>query len=145
MSIGEVVFAALIAGAFMAIATEAGYRLGIVRGNLLQVDGEFALKLIGIKSRLGLVYTVGIAVHLITSAAFGAVLYIIAEITDIDVTSVRVVAPYVFVLWLAMLFSALPLAGQGFLGRRLADTIWIEQLGLHVIFGVVLWGVLTAL
>jgi hypothetical protein len=109
------------------------------------VDGEFALKLIGIKSRLGLVYTVGIAVHLITSAAFGAVLYIIAEITDIDVTSVRVVAPYVFVLWLAMLFSALPLAGQGFLGRRLADTIWIEQLGLHVIFGVVLWGVLTAL
>jgi hypothetical protein len=145
MSIGEVVFPALIAGAFMAIATEAGYRLGIVRGNLLQVDGEFALKLIGIKSRLGLVYTVGIAVHLITSAAFGAVLYIIAEITDIDVTSVRVVAPYVFVLWLAMLFSALPLAGQGFLGRRLADTIWIEQLGLHVIFGVVLWGVLTAL
>ena len=95
--------------------------------------------------RMGLVYTVGIAVHLITSAAFGVVLYVVAEITDIAASSVKVVAPYIFVLWLVMLFSALPLAGQGFLGLILADTLWIEQLGLHIIFGAVLWGVLTAL
>ena len=143
MSIGEYVSAALIAGVIMALATEAGYRLGIIRGNLLQVDGQFALNRISIKSISGLIYTAGITVHLITSAAFGAVLYAIAEIFNIDATSIKIVAPYVFVLWLAMLFSALPVAGQGFLGRKLADSVWIEQLGLHAIFGAGLWGMFT--
>jgi len=143
MSIGEYVSAAVIAGVLMALATEAGYRLGAIRGNLLKVDGEFALNRIGIKSRSGLIYTAGITVHLITSAAFGAVLYGIAEILDIDATSIKVIALYVFLLWLAMLFSALPVAGQGFLGRKLANSVWIEQLGLHVIFGAGLWGMLS--
>ena len=143
MSIGEAISAAVIAGILMALATEAGYRLGIIRGNLLQVDGEFALNRIGIKSGSGLIYAAGIIVHLITSAAFGAVLYAIAEIFDIDATSIKIIAPYVFLLWLAMLFSALPVAGQGFLGRKLADSVWIEQLGLHVIFGAGLWGMLN--
>ena len=143
MSIGEAVSAAVIAGILMALATEAGYRLGIIRGNLLQVDGKFALNRIGIKSGSDLIYTAGIIVHLITSAAFGAVLYVIAEIFDIDATSIKIIAPYVLLLWLAMLFLALPVAGQGILGRKLADTVWIEQLGLHVIFAVALWGMLS--
>lgn len=143
MSLGEILVAAMAAGVAMALATEAGYRLGIIRGNLLKVDGEFALQQIGIKSGAGLVYAVGSMVHLITSAVFGAVLYGIVEIVNVDPTSIAVIAPYVFVLWLAMLFSALPVAGQGLLGRKLAGTVWIEQLGLHAVFGAVLWGMLS--
>jgi len=139
MSIGEVIAATLIAGVFMALANEAGYRIGIIRGNLLQVDGEFALNRMGVKSTRGLVYIAGISVHLFTSAAFGAVLYIVAEVIDVKADSVGLIAPYVFILWLAMLFSALPVAGQGLLGRRLAGTVWVEQLFLHLIFGIVLW------
>jgi hypothetical protein len=143
MSIGEVISASVVAGIFMAIATEIGYRLGIIRGNLLLVDGEFALKRVGIESEMGLVYAAGIIVHLITSAAFGAVLYCIAEAVDVDPASVKLVAPYVVFLYLAMLFSALPVAGQGLLGWRLADSVWMEQLGLHIIFGAGLWGMLS--
>jgi len=139
MSIGEVIAATLIAGVFMALANEAGYRIGIIRGNLLQVDGEFALKKIGVESTRGLIYIAGISVHLFTSAAFGVVLYVIAEVIDVEADSVELIAPYVFVLWLAMLFSALPVAGQGLLGRRLAGTVWVEQFFLHLIFGIVLW------
>ena len=142
MSIGEVIAAALIAGVFMGLANEVGYRAGIIRGNLLQVDGEFALRQIGREPVPVLAYIMGIIVHLITSASFGLVLYLIAEIIDVDAGSVKLIAPYVFFLWLAMLFVALPVAGQGFLGKRLAGTVWIEQLFLHFIFGLVLWWVL---
>ena len=143
MPIAEVVAAAVIAGIGMAVATEAGYRLGIVRGNLLRVDGEFALNRLGVKADLSRAYAFGIAVHLVTSAVFGAFLYAISEIADVDPSAFKVVAPYVFVLWLAMLFSALPVAGQGILGRKLGDSIWLEQLVLHVIFFFGLWGMLS--
>ncbi|MFC2018086.1 hypothetical protein ACFLTQ_02150 [Chloroflexota bacterium] len=145
MSIGEVISAALIAGVIMALANEVGYRAGIIRGNLLQVDGEFALRQIGRESALVPAYVMGIIVHLITSAAFGLVLYAIAEVIDVDADSVKLIAPYVFFLWLAMLFVALPVAGQGFLGKRLANTVWIEQLFLHFIFGLSLWWILGTL
>lgn len=145
MSIGEVITASLIAGVFMALANEAGYRAGIIRGNLLQVDGIFALKQIGREPAPVPAYIMGILVHLITSASFGLVLYVIAEVIDVDADSIKLIAPYVFILWLAMLFTALPVAGQGFLGKRLANTVWVEQLFLHIIFGIVLWWVLGAL
>jgi len=143
MSVFEVVSAAVIAGICMALATEAGYRIGIIRGNLIRVDGEFALKRIGGELSPGLVYLVGTVVHLVTSAAFGLVLWIIAEVIDVAPDSVGLVAAYVFLLWLAMLLTALPVAGQGILGRRLADSVWIEQFFLHVLFFFVLWGMLS--
>lgn len=139
MSIWEVIAAAMIAGICMALVNEAGYRIGVFQGNLLQVDGEFTLKKIGMESTLGLVYVAGVLVHIITSAAFGVGLYAIAEVIDIEVDSVKLIAPYVFILWLAMLLIALPFAGQGFWGRHIANTVWIEQFFLHFIFGIVLW------
>jgi len=142
MSVGEVVSAAVIAGICMALATEVGYLVGIIRGNLLRVDGEFALKQMGKELSPRLVYIMGIAVHLATSAAFGLVLYGIAEAIDVEADSVGLIAPYVFALWLAMLFSALPIAGQGILGRRLADSVWVEQFFLHIVFFIVLWAML---
>lgn len=145
MSIGEVIIAALIAGIFMAIANEAGYRAGIIRGNLIQVDGEFTLRQMGRESSPVPAYVMGILVHLVTSASFGLVLYAIAEVIDVDADSTKLIALYVFFLWLAMLFTALPVSGQGFMGKRIANTVWVEQLFLHFIFGLVLWWILGAL
>jgi hypothetical protein len=54
----------------------------------------------------------------------------------------RLIAFYVFLLWLSMLFVALPIAGQGFLGIKLGPVTWIEQMVLHVVFGIGLWGAL---
>jgi hypothetical protein len=45
------------------------------------------------------------------------------------------VTVYVFILWLAMLAVALPIAGQGFMGKKIRSSVWLEQLVLHVIFG----------
>ena len=43
--------------------------------------------------------------------------------------------------WLvaAMLAVALPVAGQGFMGKKIRSSVWLEQLVLHVIFGFSLW------
>jgi len=143
MAASEIVGAAVIAGIIMAIATDIGYRLGIVRGNLLQVDGEFALKNMRIRPRTSLIYLIGIIVHLSTSAIFGVILFGITKAGDINASSIKLVAPYVFVLWIAMLVSALPVAGQGFLGRKLASSVWVEQFFLHAVFFAVFWGLLN--
>jgi len=38
-----------------------------------------------------------------------------------------------------MIFFALPVAGQGLLGKRAAASAWYEQLVLHAVFGTLLW------
>jgi len=38
-----------------------------------------------------------------------------------------------------MLGIALPIAGQGFLGRKIGPASWLEQAALHAIFGLVFW------
>lgn len=138
----EVTAAAVIAGIAMAALTEIGYRMRLVKANLLMIDGEFALTRLRLKTGKAMVYAAGIAVHLVTSAVFGAVYYGIALLFDIDPANIIALAPYVFLLWLAMLFFALPAAGQGILGRRAAASAWYEQLALHAVFGVVLWAAL---
>lgn len=138
----EVIAAAVIAGIAMAALTEIGYRLRLVKANLLLIDGEFALTRLRLRTGKAMVYVAGIAVHLVTSAVFGAVYYGIALLFDVDPANVVALAPYVFLLWLAMLFFALPAAGQGILGKRAAASAWYEQLALHAVFGVVLWAAL---
>jgi len=139
----EVTSASVMAGIAMATLTELGYRLRMIKANLLLIDGKFALNLAGIRERQPLVYAVGIAVHLVTSAVFGAVYYAITYLFDVDPSNIVVLATYVFLLWLAMLFFALPVAGQGLLGRRAAASAWYEQLALHAVFGLVLWAELS--
>jgi hypothetical protein len=41
-----------------------------------------------------------------------------------------------------MLFMALPIAGEGFLGRKSGPFIWLEQLILHVVFAILYYGCL---
>lgn len=139
MTIIEVTSAAVIAGIAMAILTGLGYRLGVIKANLLLIDGKFALNLAGIRARQPLLYVVGTAIHLVTSAVFGAIYYAVTHLFAFDPSNTLVLAVYVFLLWLAMLFIALPVAGQGLLGRHAAASAWYEQLLLHIVFGVVLW------
>ncbi len=44
-----------------------------------------------------------------------------------------------------MLFMALPVAGQGLLGKNLGALTWLEQIALHIVFGIGLWSALYAL
>ena len=139
MSAQEIVAAAVIASVFMGIVSELGYRLGLFRSNLVLIDGGFAQRVINLKDKLPVRYLVGSGIHLFTSAVFGVVYYGIIEIFDLQASSVKVISPYVFFLYLAMLFSALPTAGQGVLGRKAGRFAWVEQLAFHAVFGISMW------
>ena len=145
MCAGEIVASAVIAGAFMALAAELARALGISSSSLILTDGEFAVRMIGRSSLRVLSYVAGTTIHLGTSAVFGAIYYGIVCGLDLTPYSVKVIAPYVFALWLAMLFTALPVAGQGILGRKAGRLAWLEQMALHAIFGVSFWWALQTL
>jgi hypothetical protein len=140
-----IVKAAVWAGIFMGLASEVGYRLNIARSNLFLIDGEFTLKKAGITGGKAMTIGVGIVVHLMTSAAFGVLYLILTKLFTFYASSPKIILPYVFFLWLAMLFIALPIAGQGVLGRRIGESVWLEQLILHVVFGIGFWWGLKAI
>ena len=127
MSVLNIVIAAIIAGAFMALASEIGCRLGVLKSNLIIIDGTFALKRLKWKQGSATIYVLGIIIHLMTSAIFG------------------VISPYVVFLWLAMLFVALPISGQGMVGQKIGRFSWTEQLVFHIIFGIAFWWMLDTL
>lgn len=131
--------AGLIAGIFMGIFSQIGYWFGIVRSHLIVVDGAFALRMIKQEGGTAITYAAGTVIHLVTSIIFGIVYAVIARLADFEVQSVVPVVVYVFVLWLAMLAVALPIAGQGFMGNKIRNIVWLEQLVLHVIFGLGFW------
>ena len=145
MSAQEIVAAAVIAGVFMGIVSELGYRLGLVRSNLALIDGGFAQRVVNLQDRLLVKYVIGAGIHLFTSAVFGVVYYGIIEIFDLHASSVNVISPYVFFLYLAMLFIALPTAGQGVLGRKTGQLAWAEQLAFHAVFGISMWWALETI
>jgi hypothetical protein len=87
----------------------------------------------------------GIPVHLFTSVSFGIGYVILISLFKLDFLNRWLIALYVFMLWLSMLFVALPTAGQGLFGRKLGSLTWLEQMVLHVIFGIGLWGILYLL
>jgi hypothetical protein len=139
MSASEGIIAGILAGVFMGVVSEMGYRLGVLRASLPIVDGSFATKLLRIKPETWRVYVLGVPTHLVTSAIFGIVYYALALALDFEPTSPGVITAYVAILWLSMLFVALPVAGQGFLGSKLGQFAWLEQLVLHMVFGIGLW------
>ncbi len=145
MTVVDGVLAGLVAGVAMGLASEVAYRLGLFKSSLFVIDGSFALRFDGgLADRLSPLLP-GIPIHLITSIVFGLLYYLIVWGLDLDGDSAAVVAPYVCFLWLAMLLGALPVAGQGLLGSRLEGNAKLEQLVLHVLFGVVFWAMLQAL
>jgi len=134
--------AGVASGFFMALLSDIAYRLHFFGSSLIVVDGSFAVRMMGkdIRGQPGsLVYPLGIVIHLLTSGVFGAVYAVLTNLFHLDPGNVVFFSIYVFLLWLAMLFSALPIAGLGFLGRRAGRFTWLEQLLLHIVFGVVFW------
>jgi hypothetical protein len=143
MSVLEIVAAATLAGVLMGLVSEAGYQARVFNSSLIRVDSKFALDIIGLRESEATIYELGLPIHLATSATFGLTYFGIIRIFDFDSDSASVITIYVFFLWLSMLFAALPTAGQGFLGRKAGRYTWIEQLALHVVFGVMFWLNLT--
>ena len=139
MWIVDGIIAGLIAGIVMGVFSQLGYWLGIIRSHLVVIDGSFLLQTINREAGMTATYTAGITIHLVTSIVFGIVYVVIARVAEFNYRSAVPVAVYVFILWLAMLAVALPVAGQGFMGKRIRGPVWLEQLGLHVLFGVSFW------
>ena len=133
------ILAGLIAGVIMGSFSQLGYWLGILKSHLIVIDGKFALSKIKLGTTVQAVYASGILIHLITSIVFGIIYVLIAELVGFELRSIWPIATYVLVLWLTMLFTALPIAGQGFLGNKISRYAWLEQLVLHIIFGFSFW------
>ncbi|MFC2042453.1 hypothetical protein ACFLTV_03070 [Chloroflexota bacterium] len=91
------------------------------------------------------VYVLGTMIHLVTSAVFGIVYVILATLFGFDTRLILAIVVYVFLLWVAMLFFALPVAGQGIMGKKISGMVWAEQLVLHIIFGLGFWWALGLL
>ena len=139
MWLAEGVAAGVIAGAFMVIVSEVGYRWGVFKSSLIIIDGSFALSRLKMKDNEVAIYALGVPVHLVTSAVFGLVYSLFPRFLDFNAREIYALAPYVFFLWLAMLFAALPIAGQGILGKKSGRFAWLEQLIIHAVFGVGFW------
>jgi hypothetical protein len=135
----EGLLSGVAAGIVMGMISHAAFMLGVFKSSLLIIDGSFLLKSLGMKYQEMHSVLFGIPVHLFTSVSFGLSYALLAYMLNIHPTEIWILTTYVFLLWLSMLFVALPVAGQGALGKRLGPTTWFEQLILHSIFGVVLW------
>ena len=145
MLLFEGLVSGLAAGIFMGLISHAGFKARIFRSSLLIIDGSFTLKSLRIQYDEQRSVLLGIPVHLLTSISFGLAYALLVNITHLEPTNGSLISLYVFVLWLSMLFVALPVAGHGFLGKRLGASIWFEQLILHIIFGIGLWSTLHLL
>ncbi len=128
--------AGITAGIMMGLVSEICYRLSLFRSSLFIVDGSFIIRLLPAGNSNALLYIAGIPVHLITSGVFGGVYPVLCGLLGLEPFSAFNVALYFFVLWLSMLFVALPIAGQGLSGKKLGKLTWVEQLILHIVFGV---------
>jgi len=145
MPLFEGVVSGLAAGILMALISHAGFKAGIFKSSILIIDGMFAQQRAGLKYNEQEAILFGIPVHLFTSVSFGLAYAVLIRILKLELVNVLLIALYVFMLWLSMLFVALPIAGQGFLGRRLGPITWLEQLVLHIVYGIGLWGALYSL
>jgi len=132
----------LAAGILMGLLSHAGFKAGIFKSSILIIDGMFAQQRAGLKYNKQQAVLFGVPVHLFTSASFGLAYAVLISILKVKPINGWLIALYVLMLWVSMLFVALPIAGQGFLGRRLGPVTWLEQLALHIVYGIGLWGAL---
>jgi hypothetical protein len=136
------ILAGLIAGVIMGCVSQIGYWIGILKSHLIVIDGKFVLLKLKQNTNATAVYIIGIILHLITSIIFGIIYVLIAKFVGFEPRNVWAFSVYVLILWLAMLLTALPAAGQGFMGNKIHRYVWLEQLVLHIVFGISFWWVL---
>jgi len=131
--------AGLIAGVFMGAISEMGYRFGLIKSHLVIIDGEYGLEMLKLQKSRTRVYAIGVAVHLITSIVFGIIYTTISYFAGFNYWHAAYLPLYIVVLWIAMLFTALPIAGQGIAGLRIRKYVWAEQAVLHIVYGLGFW------
>ena len=142
MLLFEGIISGLSAGILMGLISHAGFKAGIFKSSLFIIDGTFVQHILRLNSKMNTSVLVGIPVHLFTSICFGIGYVGSVSLLKVDPLNVPFVGLYIFILWVSMLFVALPIARQGLLGRKLGSHTWLEQLVLHVIFGLGFWGTL---
>ena len=143
MIVLEGILGGLVGGILMAAVSEVFYRSGTFKSSILIIDGSFVTRFMKKHADATNIYLFGIPVHLLTSTTFGVVYMIGTYILKWNPRSVWILCPYAAVLWISMLFVALPVAGQGLLGRKGSPFAWAEQLLLHIVYGGGLWVFLT--
>ena len=132
----------LVAGILMGLISHAGFKVGIFKSSLFIVDGTFVQNILRLERNVNKSVLLGIPVHLLTSVSFGIGYVVPVTLLKLNLLNGWLIALYTLMLWLSMLFVALPAAGQGSLGRKLGPHTWFEQMLLHVVFGFGLWGVI---
>jgi hypothetical protein len=139
MWIVDGILAGLIAGTIMGCVSQIGYWLGIHKSHLIAIDGKFFWKQLNQKPNMAAIYIAGVMIHIFTSMVFGLIYFLIAKTAGFELRSAWAISVYGGVLWLAMLFIALPASGQGFFGNKIHGYVWVEQLVLHIVFGLGFW------
>jgi hypothetical protein len=135
VSVVSGIVAGVAAAVLMGIISEVCYRVGFFKSSLFRIDGSFFFRFTEKETNGGL-YLAGIVIHLFTGAVFGAIYMAGTGFFGLDPLRPSLVGLYFFLLWLSMLFIALPIAGQGIAGRNVSSNTWFEQLLLHIVFGV---------
>jgi len=131
--------AGVLSGAIMGLFSHILFRLGLFHSSLILIDGSFFFRTIKRQPPSAIISVSGLGIHLLTSALFGGFYLAGAAFLGLDPGVVRSLLPisiYTVFLWLSMLFAALPIAGQGVMGRKSSPYSWLEQLILHGIFAV---------
>lgn len=142
MSLVTGLISGFLAGSIMGVMSHTGYKAGIFKSSLFLIDGSFTLRRLGIRQDARYAVPVGVPVHLATSVSFGIAYAFLTQVMDFEPANAWTVGIYVFLLWLSMLFVALPVAGHGVFGKKLGSRTWLEQLLLHALFGAAFWKVL---
>lgn len=140
--------AGALSGIVMGLISHILFRLNIFKSSLIVVDGTFLFKALKYHANPPLIGGAGLFIHLVTSGAFGALYFVVIGLLGLNAQAARsfaLVSVYVALLWLSMLFVALPVAGEGFLGRKSGPLSWLEQLILHGVFCVLYYGCLAIL
>jgi hypothetical protein len=136
MIILQGIVAGLVGGILMAAVSEAFYQLGAFKSSILIIDGAFVTRFMKRRADTINIYLFGVPVHLLTSTTFGVIYMSGTDMVKWNPRSVWILCTYVTVLWISMLFVALPVAGQGLLGRKGSGFAWAEQLFLHIVYGI---------
>ncbi|MBA4417953.1 MAG: hypothetical protein C0392_08595 [Syntrophus sp. (in: bacteria)] len=127
----------VVSGIVMGLISHMLFRLKIFKSSLIVIDGSFLFRTLKRHGSPLLIAGAGLCIHLVTSGIFGALYFVATVLLGFNTVAVRsfpLIGLYVALLWLSMLFIALPVAGEGFLGRKSGPFSWLEQLILHGVF-----------
>jgi hypothetical protein len=132
-------------GVVMGVVSHLCFNLRIFKSSLIVIDGSFFFRTLKSQGSPALINVTGLVIHLMTSGVFGALYILATNVAGFDAFSLPLVILYVALLWLSMLFIALPISGEGILGRKSGPHAWLEQLALHILFCALYYTALKAL